>query len=607
MKNWRKRTSADPKGRTALAPFLWALFFLLQIVPITPALGARLFDYTHRAFTLSGGLGLRYEDYEYRTGGETSYSRRTLEEELRLGSTGFIWDPRFLLFDAGVTLRNRNTDYQSGESDIDTVDYRISTTWFRERNPFILYARKTTNTFTPAVGSPYEFITSNYGFRWRFAPPLLGTVNFGYDRGHSKSDSLATAPFDRYKDSFNIDGKRTFGKVYKIYSVVNYGYRYDDSEDDVAGRYYRQKYWYVQDNTRFSEKVNLRANFTYYDRSDRFDGVTNGGSRKLDSSHTNLNVGLNVSTSEKLSHYYNLGVTLNDVDDSSVDNYNLVAGMNYRFAPYWSSRGALRFISTSSSNGNSTVGDRTAYGVDAGVAYTRTYGDISARAGYDLGIEIPQSSDYDEDTIVSHSLGAGYTGRWSPLYMDSLNYRLNYQTGSRYESADRKRVEHNLNYIVNSRLSGTDSLRTVLNYRDWKETASGSSPLDNSNRTLRGDVTWNRRFWLRNTFTMSAGIGDTRSSSGGGVANYSFWYSQARVTMNPWRRTKLTAMARYEDRSGDTSNIGPKLTLEANLNYTLAKWQMRLQYLYHDANYEAGAYEDSWLTFYLTRNFGVRF
>ena len=112
-----------------------------------PVSAARLFDYTHRAFTLSGGLGLRYEDYDYSSGGVTSYSRRTLEEELRIGSTGFVWDPRFLLFDAGVTLRNRSTDYMSGDSDIDTVGYRLTTTWFRERNPFVLYARKNTNSY----------------------------------------------------------------------------------------------------------------------------------------------------------------------------------------------------------------------------------------------------------------------------------------------------------------------------------------------------------------------------------------------------------------------------------------------------------------------------
>ncbi len=571
------------------------------------AMAARLFDYTQRAFTLSGGLGLRYEDYDYSSRGRTSYSRRTLEEELRIGSTGFVWDPRLLLFDAGVTLRNRNTDYNSGDSDIDTVNYNITTTWFRERNPFILYARKNTNTYSPVSGAAYEFTTSNYGFRWRFAPPLFGMVRFGYDRGHTQSDNTSAVPLDEYKDSFNIEGKRTFGKVYDTYSVFNYGYRYDNSEDDAAGRSYRQQYWYMRDSTRFSDNVSLQAGFTYYDRSDKLSGGVNGNANEIDSSHANLNVGLNVTASEQLTHYYNLGIAFNDVNDSEISNYNIAAGMNYRFASYWSSRGSLRFIGTSSDNGSSTVYDRTAWGTDAGVSYRRSYGHISAQAGYDLGLEIPQSSGYNEDTIISHALDAGYSGRWSPLYNDSLNYRLSYQSGSRYESADRERVEHNLNYSVHTRLSGGDSIRTVLNYRDWQETSSGSGGLDNSNRTVRGGITWNHRFWMRHTLVMSAGIGDTSSGSGNGKADYSFWYSQARLAMRPWRRLKFTAMARYEDRSGDTSNIGPKLTLETNLNYTLAKWQARLQYRYHDADYETGAYGDSWLTLYLTRNFGIRF
>ncbi len=589
-----------------LGTWCCVLIGVAHLMP-APVLAARLFDYTHRAFTLSGGLGLRYEDYDYSSGGVTSYSRRTLEEEVRLGSTGFVWDPRLLLFDAGVTLRNRSTDYMSGDSDIDTVGYRLTTTWFRERNPFVLYARKNANSYSPRTGPAYEFTTSNYGFRWRFAPRLLGMVRFGYDRGHTKSDNISSIPLDEYKDSFNIDGKRTFGKVYKTHSIFNYGYRYDNSEDDAAGRSYRQQYWYLQDSTRFSDDVNLRAGFTYYDRSDKLVNGLNGNANEIDSSHANLNVGLNVTATEQLSHYYNLGVAFNDVNGSGINSYNVAAGVNYRFAPYWSGRGALRLIGTSYDGSSPNVHDRTAYGADAGVTYARSYGRTSARAGYDLGLEIPQSNGYNEDTIVNHSLNAGYSGRWSPLYNDSLNYRLNYQTGSRYESADRKRIEHNLNYSVNSRLSGGDSVRTVLNYRNWQETSSGAGGLDNSNRTVRGDVTWNHRFWMRHTLVMSAGIGDTSSGSGNGAADYSFWYSQARLAMRPWRRLRFTAMARYENRSGDTSNLGPRLTLETNLNYTLAKWQARLQYRYHDADYEAGAYEDSWLTLYLTRNFGIRF
>ncbi len=587
----------------------WCCVFFIVVTHLVPApvSAARLFDYTQGAFTLSGGLGLRYEDYDYTTGGVTSYSRRALEQELRIGSTGFVWDPRLLLFDAGVTLRNRNTDYMSGDSGIDTVGYRLTTTWFRERNPFVLYARKNTNNYLPRRGPAYEFTTTNYGFRWRFAPRFLGMVRFGYDRGHTKSDSISAVPRNEYKDSFNIDGKRTFGKVYKTHSIFNYGYRYDNSEDDAAGRSYRQQYWYLQDTTRFSDDVNLRAGFTYYDRSDKLENGLNGNANEIDSSHANLNVGLNVTASEQLNHYYNLGIAFNDVNGSEINSYNVVAGMNYRFAPYWGSNAALKLIGTSSDGSNSGSRDRTAYGVDSGVTYARSYDRVSARAGYGLGLEIPQSSGYSEDNIVSHSLNAGYSGRWSPLYTDSLNYRLNYQTGSRYESANRTRIEHNLNYSVNSRLSGGDTIRTVLNYRDWQETSSGPGGLDNGNRTIRGDITWNHRFWMHHTLVMSAGIGDTSSGSGNGAANYSFWYSQARLAMKPWRRLRFTAMARYEDRSGDTSNLGPRLTLETNLNYIIAKWQARLQYRYHDADYEAGAYDDSWLTLYLTRQFGIRF
>jgi len=587
----------------------WAVLVVTHAAP-APVLAARLFDYTHRAFTLSGGLGLRYEDYDYKTGSSTAYSRRTLEEQLKLGSTGFVWDPRFLLFDAGVTLRNRSTDYYNGNSDIDTTGYRLTTTWFRERNPFILYARKRTNSYSPVSGPSYEFTNTNYGFRWRVAPRFLGMVRFGYNRGHTKSDNTRSIPLDEYVDSFNVDGKRSFGKVYRTHSVFNYGYRYYNSEDDAAGRSYRQSYWYMQDSTRFSDKVNLRAGFTYYDRSDKLAAALSGIGNQVDSSYANLNVGLNVISSEQLSHYYTLAAVFNTVNDSRINSYNAVAGLNYRFARYWSSKGAVRLIGTTydgSSGSSQTISDRTAYGVDGGIAYARSYGRTSARAGYDLGAEVPRSSGHSQDTIITHSLNAGYSGRWSPLYNDSLNYRLNYQAGSRYERADRTRIEHNLNYSVNSQLSGGDVVRTVLNYRDWHETSSGPNGLDNSNRTFRGDVTWNHRFRIRHSLAMSAGAGNTASGSGNGTANYSFWYSQARLAMRPWRRVGFTAVARYEDRSGNTSNLGPRLTLETNLNYSIAKWQARLQYRYHDADYKAGAYKNSWLTLYVTRNFGIRF
>ncbi|HFC54046.1 MAG TPA: hypothetical protein ENJ43_06395 [Gammaproteobacteria bacterium] len=605
----RGRRRSETAGLGAGVPRLWkeGLFILLSLASFSVT-AARLFDYTHRSFTLTGGLGLRYEDYDYNTGSVTSYSRRTLEEELKLGSTGFVWDPRFLLFDAGITLRNRDTAYHNGDSDIDTLGYRITTTWFRERNPFVLYAYKSTNTYSPRTGPSYEFINSNYGFRWRVASRLLGMVRFGYDRGRTQSDNSNTVRLDEYKDSVNVEGKRTFGKVYKIHSTVHYGYRYDNSEDDQAGRYYRQNYWYVQDNTKFSERVNLRAGFTYYDRFDKLRDGFNGNVNEIDSSHANLNMGLNVVSSDKLSHYYNLGASFNGVNSSRVDNYNMTAGVNYRFAEYWSSNGALLLVGTSSDGGSGSADyDRSAWGAKGGVAYTRSYGRTSARAGYSAGFEFPLSSSYSEDTIVTHSLHAGYSRRWSPRYNDSLSYRLNYQSGSRYESASRERIEHNINYSVNSRLAGGDSIRTALNFRDWRETSSGQLGIDNSNRTIRGDIYWTHRFWERHRLAVSAGIGDTTSGSRGRIADYAFWYSQARISMRPWRRLGLTALARYEDRSGDTSNLGPRLTLESNLNYTLAKWQVRLQYRYHDADYEAGAYQDSWLTLYLTRNFGIRF
>ncbi len=611
-----KKSQEGPPGGLAYSAsgFCAGNCVLLAVIAClfsSPVSGARLYDYTHRAFTLSGGLGLRYEDYvyDYDTTGKDGYSRQTLEEELRVAGTGFVWDPRFLLFDAGVTLRNRDTDYNRGDSEIDTAGYHLITTWFREKNPFVLFARKNTNNYSPQSGPAYKFTTSNYGFRWRFAPPVLGAVRLGYEKGHTKSDNFSVLRMDEQKDSFFVNGKRTFGKVYETHSVFNYGYRYDDSVDDASGRSYRQQYWHLQDSTRFSDNVNLRAGFTYYDRSDELIAQSSGNTNEIDSSHANLNVGLNVTASEKLGHFYDLAVAFNDVNDSEINSYNIAAGANYRVSPNWSSKGVLRFIATSNDTGGagSSGYDRTAWGADAGVSYTRTQGILSTRAGYDLGLEIPQASDYSEDTIVNHSLSAGYTGRWSPVFSDALNYRLNYQTGSRYESADRKRTEHNLNYTISSRLSGGDSIRTVLNYRDWEESSRGPAGLDNSQRTLRGDVTWNHRFWMRHTLVMSVGAGDTSSGSGNGNADYSFWYSQARVVMTPWRRLKFTAMARYEERSGETSNLGPKLTLETNLNYIIAKWRARLQYRYLDADYETAAYQNSWLTLYLTRDFGIRF
>ncbi len=580
----------------------------LLLAPAT-AWSARLFDYTQRAFTLTGGLGLRFEDYDYRTSGMTNYSRRVLEEELRVGSSGFVWDPRFLLFDAKVTLRNRDTSYKKGDSGIDTTGYRITTTWFRDKNPFILYAHRNTNSYSPLSGAPYEFTTSNYGFRWRTSVPLFGMVRFGYDRGHTQSGNTITVPLNEYKDSFNLEGKRSFGKVYKIHSTVDYGYRYDNSEDDAAGRYYRQNYWYLRDNTRFSDKINLRAGLTYYDRFDRLDNGFNGNINEIDSSHANLNLGFSVNSSEKLSHYYNLGASFNQVNNSRTSDYNMTAGLNYRFAQYWSSRGALRLVGTTfNSNASSTnARDRAAWGMDGGVSYARTYGNKSARADYSLGLEVPQSGGYRQDTIVNHSINAGYSGRWSPIYSDSLSYRLNYRTGSRFESADREQMEHNLSYTVNSRLANGDSLRTALSYRDWRESSSGAAGLDNSNQTVRGDVTWNHRFGINHRISLSGGGGNTESGSRNRIANYSFWYSQARLAMTPWRRLRLAALARYEYRSGDTSNLGPRITLETNLNYSFVKWQARLQYRHHDADYETGAYEDSWLTLYLVRNFGIRF
>ncbi len=100
--------------------------------------------------SLSGSFGMEAEDYRYDMAASTR-ERTRLRGRFDLTGRGYLWDPRFAVFDAGLTLQKETVKTRdagvNGDTGLDTLGYRLSTTWFGNRpHPLLVYANSSQST-----------------------------------------------------------------------------------------------------------------------------------------------------------------------------------------------------------------------------------------------------------------------------------------------------------------------------------------------------------------------------------------------------------------------------------------------------------------------------
>lgn len=567
--------------------------------------------------TFYGSVGVEAENYQYDSAYGT-LDRQRLRTRLDLNGRGFIWDPRFAVFDAGVTLQRENVQTvatgTSGDTSYNMLGYRLNTTWFANKpHPLTIYANRSQSTVSDFWSPSYELTTNNLGARWGMENRWLGRTSFYLDRTSSESGSTLV-PRSEQNLSFGLDAKQKLRPKQWGESDMSYGYRHTAWDELVYDSRQRQDYFYINDRSLFGDKANLSANFTYYDRSDQW-GFAGSGNNMMESSFLGFNSMFSMQQTEKFRHYYGLGLGMSEVRGTQNISHNLSGGGNYRFNEHWQVTGMLGLSGSSTkapAAGLSGFGqnqESTSVSGSAAVMYSDTLGNYLVNGGYTLALmqtDTTTASGLPAQQSTTHTVNLGYTRMNSPLYADSLQLRLSQTLGEPSGS------ESNIRYSVTSRLTQSDMLQGTAEYRRYQQEymlwSRDVNALDyyyyygTDSQSTRLDFGWLHRLSEASSVMLSAGA---TSGQNQGVA-LDTRYAQARAAMRLRSALQWTALARVEQIEGQESIAGRKVTLESDLNYRIGKWQAIARYRARDAKQELAPFKEKSLILILKRDYDFR-
>ncbi len=594
-----------------------AIAALLALFP-GPAMALEKMEPTGSSgkLTFYGSVGVEAEDYQY----ESEYGTRDrtrFRTRFDLNGRGFIWDPRFAVFDAGVTLQNESVQTSEndtgGNGSYNMLGYRINTTWFANKPyPLTVYANRTQSTMSDFWSPSYELTTDSMGARWGLENRWLGRSSFYIDRASSKSDSSLVSRSDQNL-SLGMDASQKLLPKQWGESDITYGYRHTAWDEQVYGGSQRQDYFYLNDRTLFGDKTNLTANLTYYNRSDQW-GYSGLGLQVMESKFLGFNSMLTMQQTENLRHFYSIGLGMNDTGGANSTSHNFSGGVNYRLSPRWQVTGMLGLsgssteASTTSLSGINQNQDTSTVTGSGAVMYSNILGNYLVNGGYTLAMTQTDSSatsGQPQLNNTTHTGTLGYSRINSPLFSDALQLRVSQTMG------EPKGSESNIRYSVTSMLTQKDMLQGTAEYRRYQqEYVVGTFDASNldyyyyslDSQSARLDLGWLHRFSEADSVMFSAGITSGTSQN---VA-LDTRYAQARAIMRLRSALHWTALARAEQIEGTAYISGQKLTLESDLNYRIGKWQASLRYRLRDAKQEYMPFREQSLILMLRRDYGFR-
>lgn len=563
--------------------------------------------------TFFGSVGLETEDYQYATATSTR-DRTRLRKRFDLNGRGYLWDPRFALFDAGVTLQ-RDT-VQTSESDINTssrynmLGYRLNTTWFANKpNPLTLYANRDRSTVYDFWSPSYGFTSSSLGARWGMDSRWLGRSSFYVDRTRSESDSTLV-PRSGQNLLFGMDANQNLRPKQWGESDLSYGYRRTASDEKVYGSRQRQNYYYLNDRSLFGDKASLSSYLTYFNRSDQWGSA----GTKMESKFLGFNSNFALQQTESFRHFYGLGLSTNETGENKNLSHNLSAGANYRFDRQWQATGSLGWSGFSSkapaSNQVSQEQKSKSFSGSAALMYSDIFlGNYLVSGGYALAQMRTETSSTNGQPVqrnTTHSANIGYTRMNSRLYADSLQLRVNRILGEPGGS------ETNARYSVNSILTQSDMLQGSAEYRRYRQASAvrisstlsqvGYDYYNLGSQNTRFDFGWKHRF-SETSSSMLSFVSSKGQSQGVNTVTRSV---QAHVSMSLYGALQWTALARTDRIEGLASIAGRKMTVESDMNYRIGKWQATARYRYRDVKQELAPFKEHSISFFLKRNYDFR-
>ena len=256
-----------------------ALVLLLGREMLPPAF-AGLQDYGIYVGAIRGSSAMRLEDSLRKTEDTKTKSNKWLSRT-NLKTRGFIWDPRFLKFEGGLSYLSSKSETDTTDMGNDSMGFNLTAVlfprWRYPYRPINLFANKSTST---ADMNDLQVDTTSFGVHWGLGHKMMGRVRMSYD-GKLSETTGDQMEQDEMRHRLKVDARRTFLKEKWGESRVNYGYAFDYSEDKVgemgSNTSFLQNFLYASTFTRFGEKMEMSATANFSQSTN--DSGDSGGSR----------------------------------------------------------------------------------------------------------------------------------------------------------------------------------------------------------------------------------------------------------------------------------------------------------------------------------------
>jgi hypothetical protein len=556
-------------------------------------------EYTKGRFTFSGSLGLRYKENHrnIKTSPTQTYS---LRETVETNVNGFVWDPRFMTFKAGLTFRHEKHQTDgAGSATPTSYQYSLFTTWLpKRRHPFIMHAHHIITEVKSDHSPTYESVTDSIGMRWSMHRRLLGNVSFNYDARMSKSYG-STSKRDQVDQKFKLAGQRKFKKRRsKTGSDINYGYLYDLKKNNVSGREASEHRINIADRTVISPTAELSADASYYIKEGSGDSVFSVQSLRAGSR-------LSKRVSEQLGTNYGLSAGASKSDASNSQSVGGSAGLSYLISERWQSNAGISLA------GNSTTAaggdDRVNSSANGGVSYRQQLGIYNFSSNYGLSVSSVMAGDERGNNSIGHSFGLGLSQGSSILWSDSISYTLSYN-----ESKSNTATSHGITYNAKSQFSLRDRVYLSSAYNIYSEEDSAGGPtVDREGSTRRAELGWTHKFSFSSSLNASTSYSASdRSSTDSELSDNQTKTGRVTFRTNDFlglRSVMFASKLGYRQSEGSQSVDSYKITADANFNYRIGRWITSLKLEYTEGESGAANFANRSLTFNIKRMFGFRF
>lgn len=567
---------------------------------------AALQDYGIYLGSVGGSSLLRLEN---RIRGSNGSKRKEnwLTSITTVGTSGFIWDPRFMTVALNLQYSASRREADTFETDEDSISFRFKSVLFPRWNypysPIRLSASKATRTVNNDGTGTAETDYTRMSVNWGLVQKQLGRVRMRYNFFLEESMGISERDIrDTVKNSFQAHASKNFLKDKWGETHSRYGYQFDSFNDRVNDRSDMQHHLFINNKTKLGKKAALSSNALFYQRY--YDDDDGGDDDYLFASNANLNI----QETERFKHYYSLGLRSNNEGY----DYSGTAGASYSYTHDFDEylQGTASTGASARFGGGSLQGTLMQFNSNANgrLVYRRKYGVYHLNSNYSVHVQPP---DWNSGLRFQRSASVGLrvnqtasltvSRRNNPLYSDSATLRADYQI------AENDTYSYSAGYSAKSvyKISSKASSQIAGN-----ATASQLSRANSSLSSLGFGSTAVISYRFGRSLRSSVNARQRWRSQGGKA--FSLYGIQGRISGSLYRRynvrfssvlgwTRQIEEIQYNDKRPRDEVRG-----DAEISSSMGKLVTSLRYTYRETDFIGNVSSDQSIMLEIKRFFGWR-